>query len=405
MRKLVVKSKKTTEVNTHSGLWVMPVDGWSATTWLSRTLAPDLQKNRSQVVGLSGPFEPFDFSRFWGVFMFDKLQSPLLFRTFPQWAVEWIQRYNSWRVGITLQKMFCKKELLAKFKHFFFLVLWFGFQVTNWHAVPWWHAFYGIRSSVSGRSMWLLMLIWHRHATSTISTTTVTATNSIPIPVPITFTYIITSTTSITLAIAIHIAIAITTSTITISTAITITNYVCKASRKWHTSKSQPPFTSCCGVPRFWFQNTVCWGAPRVKGVRTVPTKAVWSGDPLWPTAEGQGSPLSPKPQDGPVQGSPGQNNVRQATPVPSSWGPHGPTINFPEHAKLWRALPSAPQAAAECLPSCYPRNTGRWDSSPSKSPGNVTFSDFRPSNCSLTWSHTLEPKWRCHFGCECLHT
>lgn len=105
-------------------------------------------KNRSQVVGLSGPL---DFSRFLGFFMFDTLQSPLLFPTFPQWAVEWIQRYNSWRVGITLQKMFCKKELLAKFKHFFFLVLWFGFQVTNWHAVPWWHAFYGIQSSVAGR--------------------------------------------------------------------------------------------------------------------------------------------------------------------------------------------------------------------------------------------------------------
>ena len=25
------------EVDTHSGLWVIPVDGWSATTWLSRT--------------------------------------------------------------------------------------------------------------------------------------------------------------------------------------------------------------------------------------------------------------------------------------------------------------------------------------------------------------------------------
>ena len=60
--------------------------------------------------------------------------------------------------------------------------------------------------------------------------------------------------------------------------------YVCKASRKWHTSKSQPPFTCWLRCVKFRFQNTVCWGSP--PSARNVyrSTRAVWSGDPLWPT-------------------------------------------------------------------------------------------------------------------------
>ena len=60
--------------------------------------------------------------------------------------------------------------------------------------------------------------------------------------------------------------------------------YVCKASRKWHTSKSQPPFTCWLRCVKFWFQNTVCWGSPPSTRNLCRSTRAVWSGDPLWPT-------------------------------------------------------------------------------------------------------------------------
>ena len=59
---------------------------------------------------------------------------------------------------------------------------------------------------------------------------------------------------------------------------------VCKASRKWHTSKSQPPFTCWLRCVKFWFQNTVCWGSPPSTRNLCRSTRAVWSGDPLWPT-------------------------------------------------------------------------------------------------------------------------
>ena len=49
------------------------------------------------------------------------------------------------------------------------------------------------------------------------------------------------------------------------------TSDVCKASRKWHTSKSQPPFTCWLRCVKFWFQNTVCWGSPQAREICVVP--------------------------------------------------------------------------------------------------------------------------------------
>ena len=47
--------------------------------------------------------------------------------------------------------------------------------------------------------------------------------------------------------------------------------YVCKASRKWHTSKSQPPFTCDCGVSSSGSRTLSVGGAPQAREVCVVP--------------------------------------------------------------------------------------------------------------------------------------
>ena len=103
---------------------------------------------------------------------------------------------------------------------------------------------------------------------------------------------------------------------------------VCKASRKWHTSKSQPPFTCWLWCVKFWFQNTVCWGSP--------PEKCE------------------------PFHKSSGDCKA------------HPPLLRT-------RSKASAPQAAAVSFPSAQLFWTGRWDSSPSVSPGRKTFPNQKP--------------------------
>ena len=49
------------------------------------------------------------------------------------------------------------------------------------------------------------------------------------------------------------------------------TSYVCKASRKWHTSKSQPPFTCDCGVSSSGSRTLSVGGAPQAREVCVVP--------------------------------------------------------------------------------------------------------------------------------------
>ena len=46
---------------------------------------------------------------------------------------------------------------------------------------------------------------------------------------------------------------------------------VCKASRKWHTSKSQPPFTCDCGVSSSGSRTLSVGGAPQAREVCVVP--------------------------------------------------------------------------------------------------------------------------------------
>ena len=48
-------------------------------------------------------------------------------------------------------------------------------------------------------------------------------------------------------------------------------DYVCKASRKWHTSKSQPPFTCDCGVSSSGSRTLSVGGAPQAREVCVVP--------------------------------------------------------------------------------------------------------------------------------------
>ena len=48
-------------------------------------------------------------------------------------------------------------------------------------------------------------------------------------------------------------------------------SYVCKASRKWQTSKSQPPFTCDCGVSSSGSRTLSVGGAPQAREVCVVP--------------------------------------------------------------------------------------------------------------------------------------
>ena len=50
-----------------------------------------------------------------------------------------------------------------------------------------------------------------------------------------------------------------------------LTLNVCKASRKWHTSKSQPPFTCDCGVSSSGSRTLSVGGAPQAREVCVVP--------------------------------------------------------------------------------------------------------------------------------------
>ena len=55
-----------------------------------------------------------------------------------------------------------------------------------------------------------------------------------------------------------------------IKVAVFTLNYVCKASRKWHTSKSQPPFTCDCGVSSSGSRTLSVGGAPQAREVCVV---------------------------------------------------------------------------------------------------------------------------------------
>ena len=142
------------------------------------------------------------------------------------------------------------------------------------------------------------------------------------------------------------------------------------------TSKSQPPFTCWLRCVKFWFQNTVCWGSPPSARNLRRSTRAVWSGDPLWPTHSRRTGVTTPQNRRMPLS--------------KASWHKGNPSTSLRHWHQLvtarsafsvrgeWNvsSIPSAPPAAAVRCLLFQLGWTGRWDSSPSLISGKRTFSE-----------------------------